>query len=194
MTPDGSRAIVTICETCGTTESATEVDRQRYLQPNAWVQSDYAGVIGFARRYSGAGSADQIMRQLVDGVREYMTGDVDYLGYASAREALRTRAGDCTEFAVLLAASARSRGIPARVVSGLVYTDRFSGKKEVFSPHTWVQAWTGKRWTSYDAGLGEFDATHIALAVGTGDPRETAPGSDALNPWRIERIGLVRSH
>jgi len=95
---------------------------------------------------------------------------------------------------VLLAASARSRGIPARVVSGLVYTDRFSGKKEVFSPHTWVQAWTGKRWTSYDAGLGEFDATHIALAVGTGDPRETAPRSDALNPWRIERIGLVRSH
>jgi hypothetical protein len=194
VAPDGPRAIVTICDTCGTTESATESDRQRYLQPNAWVQSDYPGVIGFARHYSGAGSADQIMRQLVDGVREYMTGAVDYLGYASAREALRTRAGDCTEFAVLLAAAARSRGIPARVVSGLVYTDRFSGKKEVFSPHTWVQAWTGKRWTSYDAGLGEFDATHIALAVGTGDPRETAPRSDALNPWRIERIGLVRTH
>src|SRR6185295_15628929 len=76
-----------------------------------------AGVIGFARRHSGAGSTDQIMRQLVDGVREYMTGDVDYVGYASAREALRTRAGDCTEFAVLLAAAARSRGIPARVVT-----------------------------------------------------------------------------
>jgi transglutaminase superfamily protein len=191
---DGPRAIVTICDTCGATESSSEADRQRYLQPNAWVQSDYAGVIGFARRYSGAGSAEQIMRQLVDGVREYMTGDVDYVGYASAREALRTRAGDCTEFAVLLAAAARARGIPARVVSGLVYTDRFSGKKDVFSPHTWVQAWTGKRWTSYDAGLGEFDATHIALAVGTGDPREAAPRSDALNPWRIERIGLVRAH
>jgi len=191
---EGERAIVTICDACGTTESATEADRQRYLQPNAWVQSDYAGVIGFARRYSGAGSADQIMRQLVDGVREYMTGAVDYLGYASAREALRTRAGDCTEFAVLLAAAARARGIPARVVTGLVYTDRFSGKKDVFSPHTWVQAWTGKRWVSYDAGLGEFDATHIALAVGNGDPRDTAPRSDSLNPWRIERVGLVRKH
>jgi hypothetical protein len=189
---DGGRAIVTICDTCGMTESETEAERQRYLQPNAWVQSDYPGVIGFARRYSGAGSPDQVMRQLVDGVREYMTGDVDYVGYASAREALRTRAGDCTEFAVLLAAAARARGIPARVVTGLVYTDRFSGKKDVFSPHTWVQAWTGKRWTSYDAGLGEFDATHIALAVGNGDPRETGPRTDSVNPWRIERIGLVR--
>jgi hypothetical protein len=189
---DGPRAIVTICETCGTTESGSAQDRERYLRPNAWVQSDYSGVIGFARRYSGAGSADQIMRQLVEGVREYMTGAVDYVGYASAREALRTKAGDCTEFAVLLAAAARARGIPARVVSGLVYTDRFSGKKDVFSPHTWVQAWTGARWTSYDAGLGEFDATHIALAVGTGDPREHAV-SDSANPWRIERVGLVRT-
>ena len=31
-------------------------------------------------------------------------------------------------------------------------------------------AWDGKRWTSYDAGLGKFDSTHIVLALGDGSP------------------------
>src|SRR5262249_44857167 len=160
---------------------------QRYLRPNAWVQSDDSSVKMFAARYSGSGTTEQIMRQLVNGVQEYMTGTVDYLGYASAREALLTRSGDCTEFAVVLAAAARARGIPTRVVAGLAYADRFSGKKDVFSPHTWVQSWTGSRWVSFDAGLGAFDATHIALAIGDGDPRNTSP--DGPGQWRIERAG-----
>jgi len=33
-----------------------------------------------------------------------------------------------------------------------------------------VQAWNGSRWTSYDAGLGEFDSTHIALTIDDGRP------------------------
>ena len=190
---DGSKAIVTVCATCGASDSITEAERQRYLQPNAWVQSDYAGIKAFASRNSGAGTTDQIMRQLVEGVQQHMTGAVDYLHYASAREALRTKSGDCTEFAVLLAAAARVRGIPTRVVSGLVYADRFSGKKDVFSPHSWVQAWNGSRWVSYDAGLGEFDATHIVLGVGNGDPRDNEAAREAPGQWRIERLGLVRT-
>ena len=132
------------------------------------------------------------MLHLVDAVRYHMTGPVDYLGYASAEEALRTRSGDCTEYAVLLAALARARNIPARVSYGLVYADRFSGKKDVFSPHAWVQAWTGTRWESYDAGIGEFDATHLALGIGRGDPRD--PENDAGSPaeLRIEKLGLVK--
>ncbi len=100
------------------------------------------------------------------------------------------RSGDCTEFSVLLAALARSRGIPARIAVGFAYSDRFSGKKDVFSPHTWVQAWTGKRWVSYDAGLGEFDATHIAVAIGDGDPLDMQ--AVAAPEWRIEKLGLLK--
>ena len=40
---------------------------------------------------------------------------------ATAAEVARSREGDCTEHAVLLAALARARGIPARVAMGLVY-------------------------------------------------------------------------
>ncbi len=187
---DGSRAVVTVCATCGTSEAISDADRLRYLRANAWVQRDIPEVRSFAKRHSSSGPVERTMTQLVAAVRDHMNGDVDYLGYGTARDALRTRSGDCTEFSVLLAALARNRGIPARIAVGLVYSDRFTGKKDVFSPHTWVQAWTGTRWVSYDAGLGEFDATHIAIAVGDGDPRDMQMVSARV--WRIERLGLVR--
>jgi hypothetical protein len=189
---DGERAVVTICSTCGVTETLAEADRQRYLAPNAWVQSDAWNIRAFAKRHAGRGTPEQKMSRLVQGVINHMTGNVDYLGYATALDALRTRSGDCTEFAVLLAAAARASGIPARIAVGLVYSDRFSGKKDVFSPHMWVQAWNGTQWISYDAGLGSFDATHIALALGDGNPRNMDAVSQSATEYRIDKLGLVK--
>jgi hypothetical protein len=187
---DGGKAVVTICRTCGKAARFTDAERRAYLAPNRWVQSDAPEVRDFARLNSGRGPPAQVMAELVEAIRKHMSGGVDYLGYASATQALESRAGDCTEFAVLLAAAARARGIPARITSGLVYADRFSGKKDVFSPHTWVQAWIGDRWVSFDAGLGSFDATHIALAVGDGDPRHVPDAG--TGQWHIEKLGLVK--
>ncbi len=189
---DGSKSVVTICATCGESVQLTDAERASYLASNAWVQSDAAEVQSFARRNSGKGMPRKVMAELVEAVRNHMTGEVDYLGYASATQALATRSGDCTEYSVLLAAAARARGIPTRIVVGLAYAGRFSGKKDVFSPHTWVQAWTGDRWVSYDAGLEKFDATHIALAVGDGDPRNTDANAGTSGQWRIEKLGLVK--
>lgn len=188
---DGSTAILTVCAACGGPEQLPESDRQRYLQPNAWVQSELPQIRDFANRYGQGRSQAEIMENLVIAVQNHMTGPVDYLGYGSAAEALRTRSGDCTEYAVLLAALARARGIPSRVAYGLVYADRFSGKKDVFSPHAWVQVWTGTRWQSYDAGIGEFDATHLALGLGDGDPHDVQTAIAAPADLRIERLGHV---
>jgi hypothetical protein len=189
---DDARAIVTICSSCGVAETLTESERKLYLQSNAWVQSDSADIRQFARGHGAGGTPQEIMSHLVDAVRFHMTGPVDYLGYPSAVEALRTRSGDCTEYAVLLAALARAKNIPARLAYGLVYADRFSGKKDVFSPHAWVQAWTGTRWESYDAGIGEFDATHLVLSIGSGDPRDVENPAGAPAKLRIEKLGLVK--
>jgi transglutaminase-like putative cysteine protease len=188
---DGQVSVVTICTVCGRTIPPTDAERRKYLASNAWVQTSAKEVQDFSRRNSGKGTPQQVMTELVDAVRSHMTGEVDFLGYASATQALASRSGDCGEFSVLLAAAARARGIPTRLVVGLVYAGRFSGKKDVFSPHVWVQAWTGDRWTSYDAGLERFDATHIALGVGDGDPRVTDSVASA-GQWRIEKLGLVK--
>jgi hypothetical protein len=121
-----------------------------------------------------------------------MSGPISYLGYADAVEALHTGSGDCTEYAVLLAALARAQGIPTRVVAGLVYSSRFTGKKDVFNPHMWVQAWDGARWRSYDAALMGFDATHIVLSVGDGTPQQYEAAMRAISALRLEKAGVLK--
>lgn len=189
---DGSTVVLTVCASCGISEQLTDSERRHYLQPNAWVESDLPEIKDFANRHGRGRTLKEIMDNLVTAIQNHMTGPVDYSGYGSAAEALKTRSGDCTEFAVLLAALARAKGLPARVAYGLVYSDRFSGKKDVFSPHAWVQVWSGTRWQSYDAGIGTFDATHLALSLGDGDPREVQAAIETPADLRIEKLGRVR--
>ena len=190
---EDAHAIVTICATCGAAEHPTSTGLQRYLAPNSWVRSDDPEIRGLALNTVVRGaSVDYRMRKLADLVLRRMRGSNDFLGYADAVTALHTGSGDCTEFAVLLAAFARAQGIPARIALGLAYSDRFSGKKDVFSPHAWVQAWDGARWKSYDAALDGFDSTHIAIALGTGDPDEVDKLMMQLPLLRIEKAGVVR--
>lgn len=93
------------------------------------------------------------------------------VGFASASETARTRAGDCSEHAVLLAAMLRADGIPARVVTGLLYAEEFAGERDIFGYHMWTQALLDKggepTWVDLDATLDQrpFDAAHIALGV-----------------------------
>ena len=108
------------------------------------------------------------------------------VGFASASETVRSREGDCTEHAVLLAAMLRADGIPSRVVSGLIYADRFAGGRDIFGYHMWTQALlpagdggAGEAWVDLDATLPDalpMTATHIALGVHAleGDSRTNA--------------------
>jgi hypothetical protein len=73
-------------------------------------------------------------------------------GLATATQALATRAGDCTEHAVLLVAALRAQRIPARVASGLAYVDA-PGHPNSFGWHMWTQAIVDGRWIDLDATL-----------------------------------------
>ena len=141
------------------------------IRPNAWLQSDAPAIRQLAAEaVDGAQDDLQRMRRLRAFVSDYITGHGLDVGYASALEVVESHEGDCTEYAVLLAAMARAQGIPARVVTGMVYADRFAGASQLFVPHEWVQAWVHGRWQSFDAALRHFDSTHLALASGDGDP------------------------
>ena len=189
---DGDKAVVTICHDCVPAPAQDVAALAPFLRANAWVQSDAPEFRRLTVRVGGAGEdVDSRMRRSQALVWDTLRSEPGYTGYADALQTLRRKRGDCMGYALVLAALARAQGIPARVVYGMAYTDRFSGKREVFSPHAWVQAWDGQRWRSYDAALREFDSTHVALAVGTGDPVEVSEAFLQLSQLRVERLGIV---
>ena len=158
-------------------------------QPNDWLQSTAPEIVVLARR--GVGKATQPREQMLNleqFVRSYIrTKDLN-VGYASALEVARKPEGDCTEHAVLLAALGRAIGIPTRVVDGLAYTDHYAGAEHVFVPHAWAQAFVDGHWQSFDAALHGFDAGHIALSVGDGDPWRFFAGFDTLGRMRVDSV------
>lgn len=149
------------------------------LASSAMVTSGDAEVVRLAEQ-AAAGKATPAEKAEALRRRVYtLIGKKDLdVGFASAAETARTRSGDCTEHAVLLAAMLRAQKIPSRVVSGLVYVEREGGG--LFGYHMWTQALLpkaaddgaggGRVWTDLDATLGAetpTDATHIALVVST---------------------------
>jgi len=154
---------------------------QADFAPNDWLQSKAPDVESLAKK-AAAGTRDPAaqMKQLETFVRGYISNKTLGVGYASALEVVHKPEGDCTEHAVLLAALGRSLGIATRVVDGLAYAPGFAGRQRVFVPHAWVQAWVNGRWQSFDAALPGFDAGHIALSVGDGDPWRFYAGLDML--------------
>jgi hypothetical protein len=101
--------------------------------------------------------------------------------FASAAEVARTREGDCTEHAVLLAALCRARGIPARGAFGLVYY----APKKGFAYHMWTEAWINDRWVPIDGtlALGGVGADHIKL--GDSNLAGGSPLADLLSVTQV---------
>lgn len=164
---EGGYTWLQVCADCApdAVELSAE-DRQRALAATPWLESTDPKIALRARNQVGArDDAATKMRKLTTYVRGYMGTEFDMLGYGTAAEALRTRRGDCTEYAVLLAALGRAAGVPTRIAIGRVYARHFEGHRHVFVPHAWVQAWTGTGWESFDAAIGSFDSTHLAFNV-----------------------------
>ena len=178
---------VDICASCGPGLPADPATLARWTRPAPWLESEAPELRRAATHFArGHGSQLATMQALARLARRRLA-EVDYAGHATARGAWRARRGDCTEDALLLAALARAAGIPALVASGLVYDrERFHGTRDAFLPHAWTLAHVDGAWRSFDISLDGFDATHIALAIGEGDPATITAGwrLAALLDWR----------
>jgi transglutaminase-like putative cysteine protease len=158
-------------------------------QPNAWLQSDSPEIKELASFAAGSErNKSHIMGNLNAFVNRYLSQRGLDIGYASALEVARDRRGDCAEYAVLLAALARAEGIPARVVVGMLYTDRYDNKRRVFVPHAWVVAWIRGRWRSFDPAAARFDSGHIALDVSDGNPWHFFNAANEFGSIQIDAV------
>lgn len=176
------------------------------IQPTRFLQSDRREIVALARRaVDNAKDTRQAAERIESFVARYIDNKSLSVGYASAAEVVESRQGDCTEFAVLTAATCRAVGIPAEVVVGVAYVKEFAGI-EGFGGHAWTRAYVGGdkqgrggKWIGLDAafksgGRGGYDPGHIALAMGDGDPGDFFNIASALGQFKIEKITVRKGN
>ena len=187
------------------TPDRSEQPDASHLASSAMLDASDTAITGLVERARPDAEADPAVR--AEAMRRFVHGFVNHksldVGFASASEVARSRVGDCTEHAVLLAALLRADGIPSRVTSGLVYAQDFAGAENIFGSHRWTLAWIATDghepgWVDLDATLPEgiaFDATHIALNQSSMRDGESINSMLALAPLigrlqvKIESIG-----
>jgi len=163
------------------------------LAPNQLIQSDDPRVIKIAKEVdSQEEGAWKLAVALEKHVNRIMKRATYSQAFESAATVARDLTGDCTEHAVLLAAVCRARGLPARVVTGLVYSEAHRG----FAYHMWTEVWIEDRWIPLDATLGQggIGAAHLKLAdsslAGRSEFNAFLPVSQVLWQLEVEVIGF----
>ncbi|GIX06556.1 MAG: hypothetical protein KatS3mg115_0959 [Candidatus Poribacteria bacterium] len=133
---------------------------QRYLQPSAFVEANDPQIVQAAQEIvAGAANAWQAAERIARWVYQHVNNKGLDQGFATAKETLQSRAGDCTEHTMLAIALSRAAGIPARILAGIVW------QNDGFYYHFWHEVWVGE-WIALDATLGQApaDAAHIQLS------------------------------
>ncbi|MEE9603926.1 MAG: transglutaminase-like domain-containing protein [Thermoguttaceae bacterium] len=141
-------------------------------QPNNYIQSDHAKVVALARKACGDETDPwKTAVKLERFVNDYVSKKDFSQAFATAAEVAENPVGDCSEHAVLLAALARARGIPARVAMGLVFVPDAAASPEKqaggkFLYHMWTEVYVDGLWIPIDATLamGGIGAGHLKLA------------------------------
>jgi hypothetical protein len=140
----------------------TKEKTAEYLTPNSIVQSDDPLVVKLSGSVAaGEPDAWKVAVSLEKLVHDSISKKNFSQALATASQVAASLEGDCTEHAVLLAALARARGIPARVAIGLVYIPGLQG----FGYHMWTEVAIDGVWIPLDATLGQagIGAAHLKL-------------------------------
>lgn len=194
--------------------SISDEERAELLGRSTMIDPEDEAVLELARALGriDADGTEAIAISATDLVAEHIEDKNLSFGLATSGEAARARAGDCTEHAVLLAAVLRARGVPSRVVTGLVYLPASDAEgflddmpehadhagAGLWGYHMWTQALVlrGKEgggreevWLDLDAAVtspGRYDAGHIALGVLSFDEAE------AFNPLLTTALVIGR--
>lgn len=133
---------------------------QQYLEFDANSEADNPLIYNKANEITWkAETAFQAARRLTG----FIANDIENgISLPSAVQTLEHGIGNPESKALLLVAMARSMGIPARTVGGLVY------QRGEFAPHYWAELWMGPeaQWMAFDPSTneaGSINASHIAL-------------------------------
>ncbi len=134
-----------------------------FTQSSYFITSADAKVIQLARQAVGIEKdpwkkALRIEKWVHDNMRSTNGEEL-----APADHVARHLEGDCTEYAMLMAAMCRAEGIPSRTAMGMVYADTETGPVMAF--HMWTEVWVAAEWIPLDAtmGRGYVGAAHLKV-------------------------------
>jgi hypothetical protein len=108
-------------------------------------------------------------------------------GFDIASRVAASKAGDCTEHAVLSVALSRRLGLPARLITGIVLVGTSGDERETHLRavgHAWVEVHEGGKWQILDAALKPGDET--------GSERTGVAGLDPSLKIRIVYLPITR--
>lgn len=145
-------------------------DIEVFLKPTPHCQSDdkvlAAKGISLAK---GQKDALKVAEEISRFVRTRLKAASGDSGNASAKQAYIERTGDCTEHSALFVALARSAGLPARNIGGIVYIYDSRRQLGFFGYHAWSEVWLGK-WVPVDATVKEVGTSARYLMFEINEP------------------------
>jgi hypothetical protein len=140
-----------------------EEEFREFMKPTSFCQADDPQIREMAKEIvGGERNSWRASKKIAEWVNENMISNYD-VGFATAREILKNRQGDCSEHTVLAVTLCRAAGIPARSAVGIMYA------RGIFAYHMWPEVYVGRwvsldaKWLARDKKSGEYytDATHI---------------------------------
>ena len=157
--PDGE-ARIEITPPKGDPEPSELGDREKYLKANPTLQANSPEI---RRLVASLGLRGLSERKKVEKLTRWVYYNLEKASNVNASTSLsvlKNRAGDCTEHTILLTTMLRAAGIPARELSGLVYTN---DDLQVFGYHAWVEVYVDGGWMAVDPTFNQVpaDAGHI---------------------------------
>jgi len=158
MTVDRPVSEITI-RARGTVETSAALD-----EPSDFTGTPPLSPLVFLRRTPLTG-ADHALAALAEPYRGH-TGAL--AGLRELADALHEQQGErsAADMSHAFIACCRHLGVPARYVSGYVYSPK-NGGEEHMAMHAWAEAWVAERWRSFDvANERPIGEGHIKIAVG----------------------------
>jgi transglutaminase-like putative cysteine protease len=109
--------------------------------------------------------ADEKLAALAEGFRQ-RTGTPSGLRELAATVRRKLPEGSAADMSHAFIAGCRHLGVPARYVSGYVYSPK-NGGEERMAMHAWTEAWVVDRWRSFDVAIDSpIGEGHVKIAVG----------------------------
>ncbi len=146
------------------TIASASKNMERWTQPEPRMPSSDKKFVDLARKIVGG---ETVLLRAAEKLRKYVNSELRVnagIGVLrDADEVLRSKEGVCRDHAILLATLMRAAGIPARLATGIVYSDGY------FYYHAWTEVWSGAKWVGMDSTRpSEFlDATHVQVGLGS---------------------------